>query len=395
MDDILNPVDWLIGEAGRWGAAVASLTAIALLIQLYYLLVVFARIPAFRNPKLSSYDEETGRKDRNGGMSLIVVVRNADYAYLEETLPKLMTQDYEHFEVVFVNLSDNEDFTESLSALSEHNPRIAMSTIPSDPRFSVSNKMALNIGIKAARYENILFSTTDAAPVSDKWLSLMARGFEAGDVVIGYCGVEPAAGMPNKFMRMDQLAVSSRWLSRAMKGRAYAATLSNMGFTKSLYFANNGFNRLNMNIGEDSLFISKIARRDNTAVVASPNSVVRRQAWGDMKWWMAERRFQSYVYRYYGSGVKFYIGCELWSRGVFFLGTAAMVFFMPYYFPVFAGLLALRFFIALFETGRICRRLNEHKLMAVLPLYDLAAPFYEAMLMIGRRIKPSKGIWKQ
>lgn len=394
MENILSLLNQLVDTVEVWGVVVIVITSAAFLVQLYYLLIVYARIPAYRRSKMRSSEHVSS----NGGegVSLIVVLRNSDFSYIENTLPRFLSQDYAKFEIVLVNLSDDEDFSEILAVFAENNPRISVTRFTRDPRFEISNKMALNVGIKAARYENILFTTTECAPVSDRWLSLMARGFDDGDVVVGYCGIEPAKGFANRFMRIDQLGVSVRRLARAMKGKTYAGTICNMGFTKEVYFANQGFNYLNINAGEDSLFLGKIATPDNTAVVSTPNSIVRRRVWGGLKWWWEERKFHGYAHRYFSCGVKLYIGAELWSRVVFFAGAVAIIIFMPLEFLLFgAGLLLVRFAVMMFECNRICRRLSEPGLFVITPLYDLVAPFYEAALMISRRIKPSQGLWKR
>ncbi|MFR0765261.1 MAG: hypothetical protein ACLSHL_15840 [Alistipes communis] len=94
-------------------------------------------------------------------------------------------------------------------------------------------KLALTVGIKACAYEHIVFTTTDCYPSSDKWLSLMAKGFINGDIVIGYCGIEPGKGLANRLMRCSRLAGSVRWLSAATRGRAYRGIAGNIGYTKA------------------------------------------------------------------------------------------------------------------------------------------------------------------
>lgn len=43
----------------------------------------------------------------------------------------------------------------------------------------------------------MVFTTVDSYPTSERWLSLMAKGFIGGNVVIGYCGIEIRKGFAN------------------------------------------------------------------------------------------------------------------------------------------------------------------------------------------------------
>ena len=70
---------------------------------------------------------------------------------------------------------------------------------------------------------------------------------------------------------------SADWLARAVRRRAYRGTLHNFGFTKRIYFGANGFSHLNMNIGEDDLFMQKVMTRDNVSVILSPRGFAARK----------------------------------------------------------------------------------------------------------------------
>ena len=81
--------------------------------------------------------------------------------------------------------------------------------------------MALNVGIKSAHYECMVFTSTDAVPQTDRWLSLMAKGFMRGEIVVGYCGVERGKGFSNYMMRAWRMMHSADWIARAVQRRAY------------------------------------------------------------------------------------------------------------------------------------------------------------------------------
>lgn len=209
---------------------------------------------------------------------------------MEEILPLIVAQEYPDFEVVIVYVGRDTDFYDDLVRIKQSFPQITATKIELNPRFPISPKMALNVGIKSAHYEHLLFTTPDVYPTSDRWLSLMANGFRRGEIVLGYCGMERGKGFANYLIRTWRMMHSVDWISSAVCGRPYRGMRQNYGFTKRLYFGANGFSHLNMNIGEDDLFMSRIIAPGNVSVVLSPAPPCVKRAW-EGSWWIGTQRF--------------------------------------------------------------------------------------------------------
>lgn len=385
METFREIYGWLLAQGGIPGLVAMIVIVAAFFLQLWYYGRVYGRIPLSR----SGVPGEDGGPE---GLSVIITLRNADYNFLDNTLPAILGQDYAKFEVVLVNLTGDADFTYSLSVIEEHNPRVHIVKLTGEPAKKMSNKMILNVGIKGARYDNFVFTTSDCTPVSDKWLAAMANGFRGGDIVIGYCGIEPGKGTGLRFARMDNVAWSARWFGAALRGRAYRGTASNFGFTRKIYFDNDGFNHLNLNIGEDDLFILKIRGKGAVVPITAGKASVRKTVWGG---WYKDRKLSGSTFRFYPSGLKVYIGAELWSRALFFAAAGFLIAVTPVEVKAAAAaLLLLRFLIASRVMRRICRRFSERGVMRMFPVYDLAAPVMEAWLMVSRRIKRPEGLWR-
>lgn len=362
-----------------------AFAAVAFLIQLYYYLGKYGRIPGYR--------QKVNNDASQPGISIVVIVEN-DFDYIENVLPKLMAQDYEQFEVVLVNNGSSSEFSETLNLLSARHSNLKYTTITPDPKFTYRRKFALNVGIKACNYPNIIFTETDTTPTSRKWLPLMAKGFTTGDVVIGYCGLEVKPGLANRMMRWGRLMQSVRYLSSAINGKPYRGISRNMGFTSKLYFDNKGYNYLNMSIGDEDLFVSSIATAKNTSIVMNRNATTRQAFYGGLSRWFAERKYYSYGYKYYPDIVRASVFTELLSRAVFFGSAIALTALqLPVIWIIAASAIVLRFFAAYLTMMRICRRLGEKKLIGVYIFHDLFSPIYEAVLSISRTMRPSKGIW--
>ena len=235
MERLSSAYAYLWETCGPWGIALLACMIILFFVQFWYWVGYYGRIPSYRNARAG---------DARPPVSVALVVHEPDYDFLENGLPVLLGQEYDDFEIIVTDLSGDVEFGEALAVIAEHNPRFNVTRMVRDARFPISDKMAFNVAIKAARYDNILLTTVDSRPASLQWIARMARGFDGAGIVIGYCGMEGASAFSSRLIRLDNAARAIRWLSAAMHGKPYRGTLQNIGFTKALYFGNGGFNYL-------------------------------------------------------------------------------------------------------------------------------------------------------
>lgn len=387
MNWFVSAYEYLLQACGAEGIVLLCLLVILFFIQLRYWVGLYGRIPAYR--------DSNRNPDARPSVSVILIFHQPDFDYIENVLPVLLGQDYDNFEVIITDISGDVEFGDALNLIAENNPRFSVTTMVNNPRFPISDKMALNVAIKTAKYDNIITTTNGSCPVSEQWVARMARGFAGADVVIGYCGMEQGNGFTNRIIRTGNVGLATRWLSSAMRGKPYRGTIHNLGFTKKLYFDNGGFNHLNLNIGEDDLFVQKLIANAQAAVVVSSNSLVRQKSWGGLSWWYADRKLYSNTFRYYPPKVKRYIGIELWSRFLFLAAAITAVVMLPFEFKLgVAGLFLLRLMLVIFEMRRISIRLSESGIVRTVAIYDIVSPFYEAFMSLDRRMRRSPGLWR-
>jgi glycosyltransferase involved in cell wall biosynthesis len=263
--------DYIISHYGWQGVALAGCILILFLVQLYYHLFVYGRISQFRN-KLRKKILES-----EPPISVVIPLFSEDYRYLEESLPSILGQQYKTtFEVVLVYVGTSNDFYEELARMRLCYPNLTITKIEYNPRFPISVKMALNVGIKSAHNEHVIISTTSAQPATEQWLAMMGKAFTRGNIVLGYTAIEPASGLKNYLMRMSRLQMSMYWMSQSVSHNTYRGSRHNIGFTKTLYFGNKGFSHLNMNIGEEDLLAAvaptlknKLMKYDGTSTYTS------------------------------------------------------------------------------------------------------------------------------
>lgn len=372
MERLSSAYAYLWETCGPWGIALLACMIILFFVQFWYWVGYYGRIPSYRNARAG---------DARPPVSVALVVHEPDYDFLENGLPVLLGQEYDDFEIIVTDLSGDVEFGEALAVIAEHNPRFNVTRMVRDARFPISDKMAFNVAIKAARYDNILLTTVDSRPASLQWIARMARGFDGAGIVIGYCGMEGASAFSSRLIRLDNAARAIRWLSAAMHGKPYRGTLQNIGFTKALYFGNGGFNYLNMNIGEDDLYMQKVMTHDNVSVILSPRATLREKMWGGMRWWMGQLRYYGSAFAFYPQQVKNYIQWELGSRALFFITAACALAVMPFEYKIAALVLVLvRYLLVAIQVRRIARRLGEAGMAGRYFVYDLLSPLWAFLL---------------
>lgn len=373
---------------GPFGLALIVITAILFGVQIYYYIRIYAAIPKYKNDMRPQTGPDTP------GISVIVPMED-DFLYIDETLPLMLTQAYDEYEVVIVYIGNNQEFAETLEMLSEAHPKLSMTRIKQHPLFPISNKMALNVGIKAAKYDYVVITTPDAKPLSSRWIPLMAKGFSKGDIVLGYCGVEQTPGLAGKMIRTSQMMCGARYLSAAIEKHPFGGVLQNTGFAKRLYFENRGFGFLNMNIGEEDLFMQRIFDGDNVSVVMHPRATVRRKCWGGMRWWYKERKARTHSYKYYPLAAKNFMEWEIGSRALFYFATLATIVFLPPELKIFAAvLLVARYAVVLRSMNKIAKRLGETGLRGTYFIYDMFSPAADALISVAHKLRPDKEIWR-
>lgn len=383
-----------IFEHYSWqGIALVFLAVTLFAIQIYYYAVVYNRIISFRLMR------EREKRRENPAISIIVPMRGESERFLVDELPALLHQEYDHYEVVVVYIGSDNDYYDELQRIRDNHSYMRLTRMGgSNERFYISTKQALNVGIKSAQYDSLLFTIPGATPVSNEWVATMAKGFERGSVVI-------APAVPNfegnnlstYIMRMIELNQMRNAMVCAIEGKPYYAPRSNYGFDRKLYDSERGYNYLGIDIGENDLFLQEIATAKRTSVVMSRHSIVKEERIDMVSEWKEQMRYYGNTRQFYPAAAKHFTTRELGSRALFFIVAIAIIVILPLELKLGAiGLLLLRYAIAVWSSRRVAHKLGERDIALKYWIYDLLGPMLEWMLWSkkSRNLPNTSRIWK-
>ena len=169
-------------------------------------------------------------------VSIVVCARNED-ENLKKLIPALVGQKYAaEKQIVIVDDCSTDDTPLVLAQLRAKYPEVYTTTIPGDAKFKHGKKLALNVGIKAAKFGHIVFTDADCLPASDNWLTLMMEGYatKGKEMVLGYGRYAKRPGLLNLLLRYEAFWNAVQYFGMAQALKPFMGVGRNLSYSKSL-----------------------------------------------------------------------------------------------------------------------------------------------------------------
>lgn len=356
-----------------------SVLGILFFIQLLYYTIIYN--------KIHKHNQEV-RKDKvqfdtaYPPLSIIICAKN-ESDNIRKNLPSILEQDYPKFEVIVINDGSTDESEDALSALEEKYPHLYHTFTPDSTRYVSRKKLALTLGIKASKYDWLVFTEANCRASSKNWLKLMARNFTpATDIVLGYSDYEYSKKWFHKKTAFDNLFFAMRYLGYALIRNPYMGIGRNMAYRKEMFFKNKGFSsHLNLQKGDDDLFINEIATRNNTRVETSAESVMSMQPIEYRKQWKEEKISYMATSQYYHGIQRHMLGFETLSRLLFYATCIALIVLSLFSFQwILLGSACLiyifRFVMQAVIINKTAKDFGEKRYYLTLPVFDIIQPLW-------------------
>ncbi|MDR1543357.1 MAG: glycosyltransferase [Prevotellaceae bacterium] len=315
-------------------------------------------------------------------VSVIICAKNEE-KNLAKFLPLILEQDYFDYEVIVVNDGSWDNTKEVVQNFAKKYQRLYLTSLPNDVKVVSSKKLALTVGIKAAKNEILLFADADCRPASKNWISMMVRNMGVNtEFVLGFGDYFRKKSLLNRLISFDTLFIAMQYLGFAFRGQPYMGVGRNLMYRKSTFFRLKGFaGHLHISAGDDDLMVNLAAKKRNTAIECSAESKTISVPKTSFLDWIIQKRRHLDVSACYKAKSKQLIGFEVFTRGLFYIFLILTILRMNLFYTVVAALLFLiRYIIQLVVINRVSAYLGVRKFFISLLFWDILLPLISLYL---------------
>lgn len=346
-----------------------AILGIAVVVQLYYIYGVFAKISFFK-PQPSG-------KNTAEPVSIIIAARN-ELKNLEQNLKSILEQDYPQFEVIVVNHCSWDGSQAFLEELQQQYKHLKVSQLIEQEKYPTGKKFALTIGIKAASYDVLLFTDADCVPQSNQWLRLMQSRFTPGkDIVLGFSPYRKYNGFLNLYIRFETFMTALFYLSAPMMKNAFMGVGRNLAYRKELFFKHKGFaTHQHIMSGDDDLFINTAATENNVAIEIDPESFVYTEPKRNAGAWSRQKSRHMTTGKFYKPKHKRLLGWYYSSQMFFYASIITLLVLNIRLWPVAVACYLLRFISQEIVYYFAAKKFKCTSILWFIPLLDFLYVFY-------------------
>lgn len=388
---IYYTMTWTIDITSTWTLLSLAVFCLSAVIVCVYYSVTYWRVAGWRGKKVPP--QPIVDDARQPKVSIVLTVHN-EAAYLKESLPYLLEQDYPDYEVVVVNYLSKDDTPFVLKVCAENYSSLKPLQFTEDVNMFQGKKYPLSIGIRSASGEVIVLTEADCIPKSFTWLRGLVAGYQAAGVqmVLGYAGVRQEKGLLNLFQQYDNLTESASWMGFAMAGMPYSGTGRNLSFRRQFFFDQGSFIRhYSEPEGADDMFVNQNASGDNTTLCLEADSFVTADAKQDRRLWHRQRVQRWATKRYYSASQKFLLGLYPSSVLLFYAALAVLLaLHFPWQYVAMAWVLKTAWQV--WSFSRFSKRLEIKNVHFYSPLLEIYFLFANTFLFLSTLHKNKRRI---
>lgn len=350
--------------------------SITLLIQLIYFFYFFIRI---RSKKKN--EKNLNKKP----ISVIIAARNEEQN-LMQFLPKIFEQNYPEFEIIVVNDRSWDESIDVLQAFAQKHENLHVVEISDKGVDGFKKKMAITLGIKAAKHDRLVFIDADCYPSSKNWLNELSQSFHAGKTII--LGASPylkEKGFVNKLIRFDAAAIAIQYLSFAKAGIPYMGVGRNLSYTQEIYDSVRGFkSHYHIPSGDDDLFVNEAATQKNTEVVFNEDALtftIPKKSFHD--WWYQKKRHLT-TGKLYKIKHKLLIGGYPLSL-LFMYITLIILLVIHNLWYIALSAMAFRILLQMFIFSRPLKIMGSKDLLIITPIMEIVLLIINPLLLMSKK----------
>lgn len=207
-------------------------------------------------------------------ISIVVPVHN-DARQLEYLLPRLLGMPYNgKFEVIVADQIASEDNRDVVRRLETRHPTLRYTRIPASSRQIELRKLAITLGIKAARGEWVIVISPYTVPETDEWLQHFAQNLDPElNFVEAYYNYYDDGSLKARRAILERVRAFNLRLNAYEQGLVIGCASANYAVRKKWFVEESGFSdSLTLPFGEEAIFAYCHAEADHSMLLCSPDT---------------------------------------------------------------------------------------------------------------------------
>jgi glycosyltransferase involved in cell wall biosynthesis len=349
-------------------------------IQIFYYLFFFLRLVLHKNYSAAADSQEH--------FSIIICAKNEE-TNISKHLEYWITQQYHNlngepmYEVILVDDNSDDGSNYLFQDLAPKYKHLRIVSLRQEAKGIRGKKFPLSMGIKEAKYENLLLTDADCAPASNLWLQQIANSYQKQNtqVVLSYGAYRKYNGFLNKWIRWETAMTAMQYLSYALAKIPYMGVGRNLSYKKELFIANKGFSsHTHLLSGDDDLFINQVANGKNTRININPNAFTYSEPKKTYDAWFFQKRRHLTTGKYYKGIHQFFLGLFSASHFLFFAAFIWALFY-PKFYIITAGIFIIRWIVQYIIFAICFKKLGEYDLIPSIWLFDIYTLIYNIRML--------------
>lgn len=337
---------------------------------------------AFLVPKYTQANQHT-----SPGISVIIAARN-EKERLMQHLPKWLDQRKEDFEIVVVNDRSWDGSDELLEEMAERFEKLSVSTVVENDAYKFGKKFALTMGIKKAKYNNILITDADCFPADNKVIPELAKHFHKGEnLILGYSPLSDATGFLGWIQRVEHFQTAVMYYGFAKAGKAYMGVGRFLAYTRELYDSVKGYkSHYHLPFGDDDLFVQSVSKQAKIGLV-DPSACIKTLSQKSWSAWWKQRNRHFTASSHYRRDIKWLLGISHVLLPLFYSLLIA-AFFAGTKLEYLAGLLGGYWLISMTFGVLNGRFFNCLWLGLFMPFWEILIFIVHAFIYLATTLNP-------
>jgi glycosyltransferase involved in cell wall biosynthesis len=312
-------------------------------------------------------------------LTIMMTERN-DEERLKSYLPDWLILGYPNYEILVVDDFSEDNSLATLALLRTRYPRLRFTSLNQETRYS--DKLARNLGLKAASHEMVVISHPAALPPDNHWMPGISSAVSGGkEIVLGYCNLVPGKGFTHNLYRAESFLQQADSMACSVSGIPYVTAEENVTFKKSAYFETGGLaGKIREEYLNLEMVVNSIIRPGNVGVLPLGNQSLRKDLQADsiMLRDLYNKSFR--LKKHLKPGVRFFLGISRLTSLLLIPLLLTMLIVYPDSWMFAAGLIILKSVFYLLIINRLQKRLYEPELFVTSLLYAIIAPYYRSVM---------------